>query len=204
VVEISREALGRLAPSCLPARVTAIAETLAAEAARHGVSTPLRLQHFLAQVAHESAGFTRLEEGLSYSAERLMRVWPQRFPTLASAKPFERRPFALAERVYGGRLGNRAPGDGWTFRGRGLIQITGRETYAAMAARTGLALETRPSLAAQPAEATRIALAFWRWKGCDAAADADDLSAVTRRINGGLTGLEDRAAWLVRARAALG
>ncbi len=203
MAEVSRQALERLAPSCPSARLAAIAEVLAAEAGRHGVSTPVRMQHFLAQVAHESAGFTRLEEGLSYSAERLMRVWPQRFPTPASAKPFERRPFALAERVYGGRLGNRAPGDGWTYRGRGLIQITGRETYGAMAARIGLPLETRPSLAALPAEATRIALAFWQWKGCDAAADADDLAAVTRRINGGLMGLEDRAAWLARARAAL-
>lgn len=197
---ITSDQLLVLAPGCPAGRAETIAAVLATDAEAYGLNAAPRLAHFLAQVAHESAGFTRLEEGLSYSAERLTRVWPHRFPTVAAAEPFARRPFALAERVYGGRLGNRTTGDGWTYRGRGLIQITGRETYAAMALRTGAPLEARPSLAGEPAEATRIALAFWRWKRCDAPADADDLEGVTRRINGGLMGLEDRRRWLHRAK----
>jgi putative chitinase len=197
---IAAASLQSLAPSCPTTRLTAIAEALSRDAVSFGVSTPLRLAHFLAQVAHESAGFTQLEENLSYSTERLMQVWPSRFPTREAANPFARQPFALAERVYGRRLGNRVAGDGWRYRGRGLIQITGRETYASMALLAGLDLETTPSLATDPANATRIALAFWRWKACDALADANDLIGITRRINGGLTGLDDRTRWLARAK----
>lgn len=200
---VTPERLIALAPGCMAERAEPIAAVIAAEGEVFGLDTPNRLAHFLAQVAHESAGFTRLEENLSYSAERLTRVWPTRFPTLAAAQPFARRPFALAERVYGGRLGNRAPGDGWTYRGRGLIQITGRENYATLGQRTGLPLVAKPGMAAQPAEATRIALSFWRWKGCGAPADNDDLEGVTRRINGHLTGLEDRAEWFARAKEIL-
>ena len=98
------------------------------------------LPNFLAQVLHESGMLQRLEEGLSYSAERLTQVWPRRFPTLSSAMPYARNPRALANRVYGGRIGNSAPDEGWRYRGRGLIQITGRDNYALAEQLTGMRL----------------------------------------------------------------
>lgn len=197
---ITLERVRQFAPGCPLARAEIIGGVLAAECEDYGVSTPLRLHHFLAQIAHESAGFRRLEENLSYSAERLMQVWPRRFPTKADAQVCAGRPFALAEKAYGNRLGNVRPGDGWKYRGRGLIQLTGRENYAEAAKWSGLPLEDNPGLAAEPDDAARIALAFWRTNGLNLIADQDDIAAVTRVINGGTHGLEDRAAWLAKAR----
>lgn len=91
---------------------------------------PNRLQFFLAQLGHESSGLTVDEENLDYSAARLMAVWPSRFPTLAAAQPYAHNPRALANKVYGGRLGNIGPDDGWKYRGRGYIQLTGRDAIA--------------------------------------------------------------------------
>ncbi|WP_276200376.1 peptidoglycan-binding protein [Chelatococcus sp. XZ-Ab1] len=165
------------------------------------IDTPLRLAHFLPQTAHESRGLTRLEEDLSYSAPRLMEVWPKRFPTLASATPFARNPRALANRVYGGRMGNVDPDDGWAFRGRGLIGLTGRANYRHYGRRIGVDLEEDPDLAAEPGIAFRLAAAFFAEAGCREAADADDVLAVTRRINGGTNGLDDRRQLTAIARA---
>lgn len=197
---ITLERMRQFAPGCPLARIEVIGGVLQHEAETYAVSTPLRLHHFLAQVAHESAGFRSLEENLSYSADRLMQVWPRRFPTMELAERCAGRPFALAEKAYGGRLGNRLPGDGYKYRGRGLIQLTGRENYAEAAKWSGLALEDNPGLASEPDDATRIALAYWRQNGLNLLADQDDLEAVTRLINGGTTGLEDRAVWLAKAR----
>src|SRR5256885_1044045 len=100
---------------------------------QHGITTPLRLAHFLAQILHESGGLTIAEENLDYSARRMTQVWPRRFPTLADAAPYAHNPRTLAAKVYNGRMGNR-PGsdDGYSYRGRGLMQTTGRENYARM------------------------------------------------------------------------
>lgn len=116
-----------------------------------------RLQYFLAQLGHESNGLTHKEEGLSYSASRLTEIWPSRFPTLEVAKKYERNPEKLANFVYGGRMGNVNPGDGYKFRGRGYIQLTGRETYREIGKIAGLDLENDPDLAAKPENAVRIA-----------------------------------------------
>lgn len=165
---------------------------------------PLRLAHFLAQVCHETGGLTVLEENLNYrTPERLMAVWPSRFRTVAAARPFVRSPRALANKVYGGRMGNVDPDDGWKYRGRGLLQITGREHYARNGRALGIPLEAQPELAIAPEHAVAIALETWRASGCDAPADANDIVAVTRRINGGLIGLPDRRAWLAKTKAAL-
>jgi len=167
-------------------------------------ATPLRLAHFLAQCCHETNGLRILRESLHYtSAERIAAVWPKRFPTPASAAPFVRNPSALAEKVYGGRMGNVSPGDGWRYIGRGLLQLTGREAYRLIGDRISVNLEANPDLACLEDHALPVALAVWRWKGCDVAADADDLEGVTKRINGGYIGLEDRRAWLARAKAVL-
>ena len=188
------------APTPQRDRLQIILDVLKDEAPRYEINTPARLHHFLAQVANESGGFARLEESLSYSAERLMVVWPHRFPTLEAAKPFERNAYALAEKVYGGRMGNTAPGEAWKYRGRGLMQLTGKNNYAAAQDTSGLELVDHPELAADADDATRIAMAFWKSHGCNQLADADDLKGITLKVNGGTVGLAERAAWLAKAR----
>jgi len=159
-----------------------------------------RLQYFLAQLAHESSGLTNHEENLNYSASRLMQVWPSRFPTLDVAKQYERNPEKLANFTYGGRLGNVDPGDGYKYRGRGYIQLTGRETYREIGRIAGLDLEGNPDLAAQPEHAVRIACAFWTWKNINPSCDVGDFTTVTRKINGGTNGLDDRLHWLSKVK----
>lgn len=163
-----------------------------------------RLQMFLAQIGHESAGLRVQEENLNYSATRLRQVWPGRFRSAAAAAACANRPEALANRVYGGRMGNVEPGDGWRYRGRGYIQLTGREAYREVGRRSGLMLEDQPDLALDPLHALPIACSFWDWKAINPICDSGDFAAVTKRINGGTVGLEDRLAWLARVRIVLG
>ena len=162
-----------------------------------------RLQMFLAQIGHESAGLRIQQENLNYSAARLRQVWPGRFRSAAAAAAYAGRPEALANLVYGGRMGNREPGDGFRYRGRGYIQLTGREAYREVGRRCGLKLEDQPDLALDPLHALPIACGFWDWKALNPLCDSGDFVAVTKRINGGTVGLEDRYAWLARVRAAL-
>ncbi|MGU3539958.1 peptidoglycan-binding protein [Methylobacterium sp. A54F] len=163
------------------------------------ITTPLRIAHFLAQVAAETGGFRLLEENLSYSAERLCAVWPKRFPSLTAAKPFARNPKALAEKVYGNRpnLGNVRPGDGWRYRGGGMLQTTGRANYRAAG------FEDDPDRLRQPTSALAAALTYWTDHDCNALADADDLEALRRRVNGGVNGLADARAYLAKVKAAV-
>jgi putative chitinase len=185
---------------------------LNAAAQRFEITTPERLAAFLAQIAHESAELTRLEENLSYSATRIMAVWPGRFPTLGSAQPFERAPEALANRVYASRLGNGdgASGDGWRFRGRGLLQITGRGNYRTAAQALLLPLEGEPERLATPDVATLSAAHFWHSRGLNELADdrsGDDDDAdfvrISVIINGGPNGLHERRRYWALAKAAL-
>ena len=155
-----------------------------------------RLQYFLAQLGHESNGLTHKEENLNYSADRLTEIWPSRFPTLEVAKKYAFNPEKLANFVYGGRMGNDDPGDGYRYRGRGYIQLTGRETYKKVGNIAGLDLEANPELAAKPENAIKIACAFWTWKKINPACDAGDFTGVTQKINGGTNGLSDRLDWL--------
>lgn len=160
-----------------------------------------RFQYFLAQLGHESNGLTQREENLSYSAQRLTEVWPSRFATLTAAKPYERNPEKLANFVYGGRMGNTNPGDGYRYRGRGYIQLTGRDAYRDVGAIAKLDLENKPELAAEPENAIAIACAFWTWKNINPACDASDFTLVTKKINGGTNGLDDRLAWLNKVKS---
>jgi len=197
---ITVDRLRAFAPAASLANLNAFADALEDNRTAAGLTTPGRLCHFMAQIAHESGGLTRLEEGLSYSADRLTQVWPKRFPTLAAATPYARNPVALANKVYGGRMGNTQPGDGYRFRGRGLIQLTGKDNYTLAAKYSGFPLVEDPGLAANPSNAARIALGFWKSAGLNDEADRDDIEAITRVINGGLHGLDDRKAWLAKAR----
>jgi putative chitinase len=155
-----------------------------------------RLQYFLAQLGHESNGLTHKEENLNYSASRLMEIWPGRFPTREIATQYAQNPEKLANFVYGKRMGNVNPGDGYRYRGRGYIQLTGRETYREVGEIAGLELEDHPELAAKPENAVRIACAYWTWKKLNKACDAGDFTGLTQKINGGTNGLNDRLDWL--------
>lgn len=132
-----------------------------------------------------------------------MAVWPSRFKTLPEARQCERNPQALAERVYGGRMGNASPGDGWKYRGRGLKQLTGKTNYMAYAKAAGIDCVSNPDLLLQPEHAADSAAWFWSSNGCSALADKGDVRGLTQRINGGLNGLEERLAQSAKAIKAL-
>lgn len=186
------------APSC---DYIVIAPALDAAAGANGITIPARIACWLGQLHVESQGFTVLEERLKYSPERLTEVWRWRFPTVELAKPFAYNPEGLADLVYGGRMGNTQPGDGYRFRGRGLIQLTGRENYEAASKWCGVDLIANPQAAADPKLAALIAGAMWRLKGLNALADQGDIEGITRVVNGGLTGLADRQRQTARAKA---
>lgn len=172
--------------------------------ALYGINTIARQAMWMAQCAHESAGFKLLVESMRYSADALLRTWPRRFtPTLAQAMAF--REEAIANHVYGGRLGNGLPesGDGWRYRGRGLLHITGRENYASAGRELGVDLIDHPELLEEPRIAALSAGWYWREHGCNELADDDDFESTTLAINGGGNGGASRANWLARARELL-
>ena len=172
--------------------------------ARFGINeNSNRLCHFLAQVAHECAGFSIVEENLNYSAARMVQVFgPGRHSARigeTEARALAGNKEALAERVYGlgnptlsRRLGNTRPGDGYRYRGRGFVQITGRANYRDMGEKIGVDLEANPDLAAQPLYALMTAAAFWVSRDLNRYADQNNIELITQRINGGSNGLQDR------------
>ncbi len=174
--------------------------------AKYGISeNPLRICHFLAQILTETGGLVLLRESLNYSPERLRQVWPSRFPTPEIASEYAHNEQKLGNFVYGGRLGNINPGDGYLYRGRGLLQITGRNAYARFGTQINIPLVAQPDLAFDPAHCLEIAAAEWAVSGvppksCNELADADDVKGVTRAINGGQIGLNDRIYWLQRTK----
>ena len=162
------------------------------------INTPKRAAAFLAQAAHESLGFTRLQEDLSYSTpERLMTVFKGRFDGLADAAQYLRQPEKLANRVYANRLGNgdTSSGDGWRFRGRGLFQLTGRANYMAAGDGLGTDYKTNPDLVAEPPDAAFTAAWYWAVGNLNAMADVGQIDVITRRINGpAMLGADERRA----------
>ncbi len=178
------------------------AEALNPALVRFGITTPARQCAFLAQTGHESGQFNRLEESLIYSsAGRLMAVFPRRFPTEASALPFVKNPSALANFVYARRMGNgdETSGDGFRYRGRGLIQLTGRSNYQQAADALKLALVEAPDQVTSREVAALTAAWYWDSRGLNALADdnttdddLEDFREITRRINGGTVGLKER------------
>ncbi len=176
------------------------APLLAIAAHRYHIdTTPRRVAAWLATLAHESARFTRLVESLNYSAEGLAATWPARYADMtgqpnALAQSIARKPATIASLTYANRMGNgpSATGDGWIYRGRGLIQITGRDNYDRSGDALGLDLILNPERLEDPYYAALSAAEWWHRHGCNALADTGDLAAVTRKVNGGLTGLDDR------------
>jgi putative chitinase len=201
-MQLDTGTLRRLWPRAPQALVDGVVAHAPATFARYGLTTPLRVAHFMAQISHESGGGTITAENLNYaSAERIAAVWPKRF-TPASARPYVHNPHGLADRVYNGRMGN-APGsdDGFNYRGRGLLQITGRASYRRIGSLVSVDLENRPELAAAPSIALDIAACEFKQLGCLPHADRDDVQAVTYRVNGGYNGLQSRKAWLAKWKA---
>lgn len=183
----------------------AFADAMARYCSAYGVDAPRREAAFLAQVGHESGGLTRWVENLNYSADALVRVWPNRFDP-ETAGQYARQPEKIANKVYGGRMGNgdEASGDGFRFRGRGLIQLTGRTNYTALAADTGRRLETLPAWLETPEGAAVSALWFWKRNKLNRFVDGDDFQGLTKAINGGLNGYDDRKSRWEAAKKALG
>ena len=171
---------------------------------KYDLDTSKRQAAFIGQCAVESANFTRLQENLNYSAQRLTQVWPSRFPNINMAESYAHSPEKLADFVYAGRMGNLQDGDGWKFHGRGLIQLTGRENYANCGSGVGVDLIDNPDLLLTPQYAALSAGWFWNKKGLNALADTQEYGAMTRRINGGLTGLDERIAKITKALQVLG
>jgi putative chitinase len=179
-------------------------EPLNAAFSKYEINTPVRQAAFIGQCAHESANFTKLEENLNYSPERLMKVWPSRFPDMQTAMKYAHQPQLLANKVYAGRLGNNQENDGWKYHGRGLIQLTGRELYANCGSNLGVDFVGNPDWLLDPKYAALSAGWFWNKKGLNALADSQDYDTMTKRINGGLIGLDDRKAKIAKAISVLG
>ena len=166
-------------------------------AAKFGITNPLRLAHFLAQCGHESGGWKATSENLNYSSKGLMGIFKKYFPTLALAEQYARKPEAIASRVYGGRMGNGAEAtkEGFKFRGRGYIQLTGKDNYSAFDKFVPEEILANPDLVAIKYPLMSAAWFFNKnglWSICDKGADQGTVTAVTKRVNGGTLGLVDR------------
>jgi putative chitinase len=168
---------------------------------KYEINTPKRQACFIGQCMHESGGFRNLQENLNYSAASLMRTWPSRFPDMDTAEKYEHNPEKIASKVYAGRMGNTTPEEAGKYIGRGLIQLTGKENYANCGLGLGVDLLGHPDLLATPKYAALSAGWYWNKKGLNAL--VDDIETMTKRINGGTIGLDDRKAKINMALNAL-
>jgi putative chitinase len=184
------EALSKKLPASVMAEIPVIIE-------KFGIDGPLRLSHFLSQCAHESGNFKFVKENLNYSADGLRKIFPKYFPTIEAANKYARQPEKIANKVYGNRMGNgdEASGDGFKFRGRGYIQLTGKDNYAAFDKFVDDDIMANPDLVATKYPLTSAAFFFHKnklWEVCDRGHSDDVVTAVTKRVNGGTHGLADR------------
>jgi putative chitinase len=176
----------------------------------HLITTPLRMAHFLAQALHETGGFRILRENMNYSAKRMLQIFGvghhSAAVTAAEAAALANRPESIAERVYGlgnprkaRALGNTTPGDGFLYRGNGVLQTTGRGNHKRMGDACGVDFEGDPGLVTHPDHALKPALIEWTQNNLNAFADKNDIRTITRKINGGFNGLPEREAWFDKA-----
>ena len=158
------------------------------------INTPQRVAAFLAQCAHESGGFVFLKENLNYKAASLRKVFPKYFPDDATAAAYAKKPERIANRVYANRMGNgpEDSGDGWRYCGRGLIQLTGKDNYTFFAASIDVPVEEASEYLQTFEGAVQSACFFWDQNNLNKWADSGDILTLTKRINGGTIGLEDR------------
>lgn len=165
---------------------------------KHEMCNPLVLAHFMAQIEHES-GLKPISENLNYSAEGLLKTFPKYF-TKEQASLYARKPEKIANRVYANRIGNgdEKSGDGWKYRGRGFIQLTLKNNYENLSKDTGTDYVNNPDLLLNEADAMVAALWFWKKNGLTKYALLDDITTVTKRINGGLNGFDHRKKLLIK------
>ena len=171
------------------------------------INTKLRLCHFLAQILHESGNLKYKSENLNYSAKALRSVFGKYFKTNEIANEYARKPEKIANKVYANRMGNgnEASGDGWKYRGRGLIQLTGKNNYTICGQSINLNLVNNPDLLINTPEASvKAACWFWDKNNLNSLADKDDIKTITKRINGGFNGIDDRTTLLKKAKSILG
>ncbi len=173
--------------------------------ARFGIATPRQQAGFIGQCSHECGNFKVLEENLNYRAATLMKLWPKRFPTLEIANEYAGNARKIANKVYSSRMGNRdeASGDGYRFRGRGAIQLTGHSGYYHAGQALGVDFVKDPDLVATPTYAALTAGWFWSTHKCNELAEAGDWAGLTKKINGGVIGLADRVRHINEALALL-
>ena len=186
--------LKKLAPKTNAQRIADVQSHLDAILNKYQINTELRICHFLAQVMHESGDFVHMAENLNYSADGLQKIFKKYFPDVTTANAYARNPEKIANKVYGGRMGNgpEASGDGWKYKGRGFIQLTGKENYTKFAAAIGKSLDETVKYLETVEGALESAAWYWNSRNINTKADANDITAVTKLINGGTIGLEDR------------
>lgn len=160
----------------------------------YDINTVPRVAAFLAQTAHESGNYRAIKENLNYKAESLCKVWPKYFPNIDIARQYAQQPEKIANRAYGGRMGNgpEESGDGWKFAGKGLIQLTGKDNYTRYAQSLEISLEEASEHLTTFEGCVQSAAWFWEANNLNQWADAGDMLTLTKRINGGTIGLEDR------------
>jgi putative chitinase len=200
---LTKQQINALFPRASQAHRDSFATKVAAAFKAHGIDRNLfRAHFFLAQIGHESGGLTVQRENMNYTAKRLTVVWPKRFPDEATAAPYAGNAEKLGNFVYASRNGNgnEASGDGYRYRGRGYVQLTGREGYREVGKLAKLDLVGEPDLVISADNALEVALCFWDWKGANAVCDTGDFEAVTKKVNGGKIGWDDRLAWLDKVR----
>jgi putative chitinase len=163
---------------------------------KYQINTPKRQACFIGQTMHESGGYKFLRENLNYSAKALMNTWPSRFPDMDTAEKYERNPSKIAGKVYAGRMGNTTEEEAQKYIGRGLIQLTGKENYKNCGDGIGVDLLNNPDLLSEPKYAALSAGWFWNKRNLNQYADSNpmDIVDMTKKINGGVIGLEDRKA----------
>lgn len=181
---------------------------------KYNINTINRIAAFISQTAHESADFTVLTENLNYSAQGLANTWPNRYAVNPSVKPLtpnilasniQRKPESIANITYANRMGNgdQHSGDGWKYRGRGLIQITGKDRYSQFAAYAKINFSDVITYVETPEGAIESACWFWNAKSLNSLADTQNIEALTKAINGGLNGLNDRTIKYLRFKTLL-
>ena len=189
---LTQEQVAKCAPrNKAPAELyKALAEMLP----KYDINTPERIAAFMAQCGHESVDFSVLKENLNYGAKGLRGTWPKRFPDDATAAKYERKPEMIANKVYSDRMGNgpEASGDGWKYRGRGAIQLTGKDNYTAFAKSIGKTVDETIVHCETLAGAIESACYFWKKNGLNEVADKKDMKLATKKINGGDLGLAER------------
>lgn len=195
---VTAELLHSIYPTTPQAKLAQYVEPLNHLLPANGINTPNKIAGFLSQVGHESAGFTASIENLNYGAQGLRSIFGKYFPNQALADAYARKPEKIANRVYANRMGNRdeASGDGWKYRGKGLIQLTGHDNHALFAEACDMSIDEAILYLETPMGAVHSAVWFWTKTKCNRFLDlpngGNDIVGLTRSINGGTNGLADR------------